>query len=604
MTYWRKKINRKTAAFILAVCLAVSAVGLPLFIPHKVQAGCPVSIVSDSDHPIETRWEALQALFRGDNIVNTLGTWTETVWRNSNLLVEWSLGVLIDLLLHQLLAELTNDIVNWIQNGEEPRFVSEGIGSFLGDVIDKAGGDFVENYLNLGWMCEPFDMDIKTALQDVSTFEERVTCTLTDVVDNIDDFYDDFSKGGWPAWIETAKPQNNLYGAFLLAEFEKMREEEKAEAQAEFDALTGGGFLSVKDCKWYDKNGNFVAEQTDVRGQPTMPQACIDNTELRPCRSVCETLTPGSLVDEVAKKSTVNYWDQLNEQIGAATEKAGPFKVYIHAIVSALINRVITEGVGLLKAEDEDIPQSGSFGAAGSLPNMADPSAISMEKLNAEILSGKLTLLKQYAENLLEEQEANLAVLKLIPPAYSSAKAALGNLAEQCSAYTYWANEKISELDGELQGYNNQAGDLENVEIPKTVSLIQDISSSHSLVQDFIGKADIWLQVWKSVDGDASSQALMNAKRAMDEARILAIQSVQGIVGTISGMACSVSTFVGLCNEVNSAINALVQAAISLQEERGYPEFPETGTLWGAIDKAESLEEQAINLLAACLAFQ
>ncbi|MBU4579974.1 hypothetical protein KKB43_03065, partial [Patescibacteria group bacterium] len=44
----------------------------------------------------------------------------------------WARATALNILLHQILAQLTNDITAWIQNGTEPRFLSEGLGDWLG----------------------------------------------------------------------------------------------------------------------------------------------------------------------------------------------------------------------------------------------------------------------------------------------------------------------------------------------------------------------------------------------------------------------------------------------------------------------------------------
>jgi len=110
------------------------------------------------------------------------------VWEQGWELLEWAAGVMLNILLHQLLAMITNDIVNWIENGKTPRFMSEGIGSYLKDAADNATGNFIDQYLGAGWLCEEFDLDIKLALLDVPTFETQAKCSLSDIVDNVSDF--------------------------------------------------------------------------------------------------------------------------------------------------------------------------------------------------------------------------------------------------------------------------------------------------------------------------------------------------------------------------------------------------------------------------------
>jgi len=70
-----------------------------------------------------------------------------------------------------------------------------------------------------------------------------------------------FSKGGWKGWIELTKPQNNFYGALLLAQDEMNKVAAEAEEENRMDAQSGDGFLGTKDCTWYDASGNVIATQ-------------------------------------------------------------------------------------------------------------------------------------------------------------------------------------------------------------------------------------------------------------------------------------------------------------------------------------------------------
>ncbi|MDD2730788.1 MAG: hypothetical protein PHW33_01545, partial [Candidatus Portnoybacteria bacterium] len=62
----------------------------------------------------------------------------------------------------QLMNMMVDDIVNWINGGGEPRFVSDW-GSFLSDAADQAGGQFIDQ-LSLGFLCENLAPTIKIAL--------------------------------------------------------------------------------------------------------------------------------------------------------------------------------------------------------------------------------------------------------------------------------------------------------------------------------------------------------------------------------------------------------------------------------------------------------
>lgn len=552
---------------ILIICLVGLITGPILIYPNQAKAAEPVSIVADSDQPFFTQWRASWGKW-------ILGDVKEEVWNDSKKMVEWALGTFLNTLLHKLLTMLTNDIVNWIQNGEEPRFISKGLSSYLWDVADQAGGDFIENYLGLGWMCEPFEAGIKVALLDIPTFEDKVTCTLTDVVENIDDFYNDFSAGGWAGWIELTKPQNNFFGEFLLAQEEQIMVEEKAKAQAEFDALTGSGFLSMRDCTWYDKDGKLIKTQKDVIGQPRMPSACTPDK--RPCTYECETLTPSSVIDETAKKTTTNYLDQLNAQIAAATAKAGPFAVYVQAIINALINRVTTEGVGLLRTGTSKDPKKKltepdyyDLGAATSTPAITNPADIMEEKNDANFLVGQLEVLKSEVIKIKANAITRIANLEAAIKYYNEhTKPALRALST-CGlpGSKKWADKQLARLDNsvipDIQKEIDQLNDY--LETNEGQDMAAAISDAIALINTFISKADDWLDVWEKVRGNAKADLdenetpdLEEAEEEMDEARDAAIEKIQEIVTAING-SCSSSDFSGLTEEVGTSIERVIQ---------------------------------------------
>ncbi len=74
---------------------------------------------------------------------------------------------------------------------------------------------------------------------------------------NINNFRKDFRDGGWVAYSTSLQPQNNIFGATLMASNELARRAEKASGASWSEALAGGGFLSTKKCRT-DDNGKVI----------------------------------------------------------------------------------------------------------------------------------------------------------------------------------------------------------------------------------------------------------------------------------------------------------------------------------------------------------
>ena len=609
MILFQKSFSQKLTASILVICLVGSITGSVLLLPNKAQAQCTVYVAADATEVthigLQTAWESLKEVWRSavlsENIIQT----ATLLWDKAQQLIKWALGVLLNTLLHQILAQLTNDIVNWIQNGDEPRFMTEGLGDYLWRAVDATGGDFVDRYLGGDWLCESFDLDIKTALLDVPTFEEEVKCSLSDIGVNFNEFSDDFSAGGWKGWVGLTKPNNNFYGAFLITQAEKMNKEAEAEEEVRTDAEMGEGFLSMKDCKWYDRRGILVAEQQDVRGIPPLPDICRPaNSTNTPCIHKCQTLTPASSVNRMANKASTNFFDQINAQISAATVKAGPFQVYVQAIINALINRVITEGIGLLKADNVPSPAYGNIGRSADIREITTPEDVILAETDAELTISYLISLKGELQDLLSEQQTNLALLNSLIPTYQGFIPVLNNVISACSGtpfggYTTWAQDQINNINNNLiPSFNAQISQLED-DIAETILLIDDTDTTILLVQDFILAADNWLLIWEAVEGDPDAPELIAATNELNAAQALAITGIQVIVEEINGIAYS-SSFTNLNGEIVNAVTNIVYTSLDLSNERGDPAWPLTGTLYGYLDAAADIQTTANEYIIAC----
>ncbi|TSC61135.1 MAG: hypothetical protein G01um1014107_109, partial [Parcubacteria group bacterium Gr01-1014_107] len=149
--------------------------------------------------------------------------------------------------------QIVNQTVAWIDDGfaGQPGFLRDP-GEFFLDLADTVAGDFIDN-TPWGFLCEPFSVDIKFALnyRYSSTFEERVTCTLSDVIGNFENFVsgDFINQGGWDGWFRAIQPHNNPYGSYLAAEAELGVRIASRKSIELAELNWGGGLLSFQKCK-------------------------------------------------------------------------------------------------------------------------------------------------------------------------------------------------------------------------------------------------------------------------------------------------------------------------------------------------------------------
>jgi len=251
----------------------------------------------------------------------SIGGWTATVVGWAKDAAKWLkddlLKALRDAIVIRIVNMMTDQVVAWIQGGGEPRFITDWEG-FLDDSFQAGVGDVI-NEGNLKFLCQPFSFQLKIALLPVPPFSQRVSCTLDDIVANINDFYNDFRNGGWIAYEASWRPENNYYGTLYMTMDAAMTEGQRKQTAALQEAIAGKGFLSVKKCL-----ASTLLPDGTVK--------CVKE----------EIVTPGDVVGETVAKA-----------IGAQTDAIVNIQGIVSAIVNATINRVITEGLSLMKGSEE-----------------------------------------------------------------------------------------------------------------------------------------------------------------------------------------------------------------------------------------------------------
>ena len=255
----------------------------------------------------------------------------------TELTIEKLLKLAAEALKRQLLNMIVDQIVAWIQGGGTPKFITDWPG-FFRDAVDQAGGRFLQQ-IGLGLFCSPYNLLLRAAFIPIPRFSDRSACTLSQIGVNIDNFLKDFKSGGWVAWNEMVlKPQNNIYGAYLMAWDQYEIEKSAAQKAAEAEAQAGKGFLSVRKC---------IRQHQEEIG--------VDEDGQRIYQTVCDAyqiVTPGAVVGELAAKAVGSDIDYI--------VNAQDFAAYVAAITNAILNRIFAEGVGLLHAA-----VAGSSGGGG-----------------------------------------------------------------------------------------------------------------------------------------------------------------------------------------------------------------------------------------------
>ncbi|MEK7505479.1 MAG: hypothetical protein AAB597_01080 [Patescibacteria group bacterium] len=190
------------------------------------------------------------------------------------------------------IQQISQSTIRWINSGFEggPAYVTNPE-AFFADLVDNEIGAFFEGS-GLGFLCSPFQAQVRLALLLNRSYKYKAACTLTKVVKNFDDFVSgspgSFSRGGgWNGWFAlTTQEQNNPYGAYLLANAELDARIARRYYNEQKKQDWGRGFLSFQKCKnvevpytaGYDSE-SVASTQTEKFCEITNPGAVVQ-TEL------------------------------------------------------------------------------------------------------------------------------------------------------------------------------------------------------------------------------------------------------------------------------------------------------------------------------------
>lgn len=273
-------------------------------------------------------------------------TGIEQGWTDWNTFGTWILDQVLDplfwMIVEGIITGILEDMIMWVNSGFEgdPQFITN-FERYLTDVADEAAGEFIYGS-ELGFLCDPFELDIRIALsiQYASEMREfQPQCTLTEIGENFDQFINGtFVDGGWKSWFEfTQGRYSSRVSSFSRAQEQLEREVAEARNRRGQEAAANRFWLGVEICG-FDSVSVISSEDT----QPN---------------EACETGTPGSVVD-----TQINNW--LGVPAGRLTI-ADEIDELIGALLAQLGNQLMMGVNGLLGMGGSDYYTDYNFGGRG-----------------------------------------------------------------------------------------------------------------------------------------------------------------------------------------------------------------------------------------------
>jgi hypothetical protein len=265
----------------------------------------------------------------------------------AEMLIEEGSELLRDVVVKRIVDDLTDQIINSIENGGTPLFVRDPLKELqrVGDISFDSFNNYLGSETGVN-LCAPFSAQLQlyfqTSYQKEPRFGIPLQCTFDEFKQSLTDSAHMIEKNGWISFKQALDPSNNFFGASLLVDQAYMKDTAER-IRAKSDALNrNAGFTDVRFCtRWADPVSGALISQSDAEyfarvlafNDHNHFPASVDEKEnfQRAMDSMCETWetqTPGSVVAQAATKGVLKDFE---------------YAANVQSIISALVNSVLSK---------------------------------------------------------------------------------------------------------------------------------------------------------------------------------------------------------------------------------------------------------------------
>lgn len=337
----------------------------------------------------------------------------------------------------QVLAQMTQSIVNWINSGfnGKPAFLQNSQ-AFFANVADQTAGQFIAGS-GLAFLCSPFSLKIKIAIATAYANRNAApSCTLTQVISNVTGFMNgNFSAGGWNGIVSfVTVPSNNPFGGFATAQ-----------------VRLGNAILSSQQ-----QNGSLISQTGYVASVNLTAQSCNNASNTYgvaastngkvPCPLGCEckVTTPGQAISDSLDSANKATFDSLN--------MAKNFDEIIGALITQLVTKMLQGGLSHLS-------DNGGYG--GDTLNPAQSQAAALGTTLLSQLQQSAFVAQQFGgihQDMITDIQSSQSQLTSLKNCWSSASSSSAfSAAKQAIAKNNAdaAQAQITALEGQVSANNN-----------------------------------------------------------------------------------------------------------------------------------------------------
>ncbi|HUT96141.1 MAG TPA: hypothetical protein VMW82_01065 [Candidatus Paceibacterota bacterium] len=268
-----------------------------------------------------------------------------------NQIKDWVLDQLPKTVARSMMVRLQQEIARWAQGGftdENKPFAMISWKEEVKNALQIASSRFVSEF-NLTPLCSPFKVSLGTALGinmpgSAMLYETYAACTISDIVDNVEEFYKNPSIAmyGWDTWTALAQPNNNFVGSFMMALSEKKRLEQEEITEVEKEVEAGQGIKNETICNLTDQQKCAA----DCNQYPATTNG-LPNPIYVACMSSCEKSSIGVCLEETTIKLGSEIKTSVDKAIGSDIDwliSADEITEMINLVFSGLFNK-LTHGI-------------------------------------------------------------------------------------------------------------------------------------------------------------------------------------------------------------------------------------------------------------------
>lgn len=247
------------------------------------------------------------------------------------------------------IAAVVSDVMNFVRGDGKPRYI-QNFREALATRADQEAALFLTDLTGVN-ICRPFRLQLDILLEGTAFPRQRrlsrLSCTLSRAIDiqsgALDDFYQDFRTGNWDAWITLHETQNNLLGAYLIANDEILFARGEAVEAEKLEAEVSQGYLSTTLCKeaiFTFADGSTQREELSSHAQvgSDLWQSLITQKGAEGAECVATVIvTPGALIaDQVSAATQIETENLIN---------SNEWYEIVREIVSALTSDILRNGL-------------------------------------------------------------------------------------------------------------------------------------------------------------------------------------------------------------------------------------------------------------------